>query len=199
MRQVLCLGAHCDDIEIGCGGLLQNLPREASVRAVVFSGNETRVGETHRALELLAGHTNLQIQNLTFNDGFFRSDWAEIKRRFEKLKTLSNPDLILTHTREDLHQDHQVLSELTWNTYRDNLIFEYEILKYDDDLGSPSVFLPISEDQAIKKAETIVTSFVSQGDKTWMTEDAFLALLRVRGVQCQTRFAEAFCVRKFAL
>ncbi|MEZ5561172.1 MAG: PIG-L deacetylase family protein [Pseudomonadales bacterium] len=199
LRTVLCLGAHCDDIEIGCGGLLQCLPAGIELHAVVFSGNEIREAETRQAISQLAGQTSLSIAVQNHPDGRFPSAWESIKRDFEALKTDLNPDLILTHHRQDKHQDHRVVAELTWNTWRNHTILEYEILKYDDDLSTPNVFLPLKDAQATKKAGVVVSTFRSQAGKAWMTEDALLALMRVRGVQVQERYAEGYYAPKLRI
>jgi LmbE family N-acetylglucosaminyl deacetylase len=199
VRHVLCLGAHCDDIEIGCGGLLLNLPSGAQVTAVVFSRDDTRADETRIAMHELAPDTGLDLRLHRFRDGHFPSDWGDIKEAMEALKMIRPPDLILTHYREDGHQDHRIVSDLTWNTFRNHTILEYEIPKFDDDTGSPNAFLPLSEEIAVRKAQIIVTSFASQSGKPWMTPDAFLGLMRLRGIQCQTRYAEAFYSRKMVL
>jgi LmbE family N-acetylglucosaminyl deacetylase len=202
---VLCLGAHPDDIEIGCGGMLLKLARDkpdVQVRWVVFGGRGRRAREArHSARIFLQGITRRRVYVEDFEDGFFPHDWARIKRRFERLKTTFEPDVVLTHYRDDRHQDHRVVSDLTWNTFRRHLILEYEIPKYDGDLGSPNVFVRLEEETCRTKAELVCRSFTSQSEKHWFTPDTFMGLMRLRGMECAspTRYAEAFYCRKLVL
>ena len=153
--RVLCLGAHCDDIEIGCGGTILNLAAAKAgmeIRWIVFSSNEERKKEALKSADAFLGSTvNRQVIIHSFRDGFLPYVGGEIKDRFEELKTHFSPDLILTHYGRDLHQDHRLISELTWNTFRDHLIWEYEIPKYDGDYGNPNFFVPLSKDVACRK------------------------------------------------
>jgi LmbE family N-acetylglucosaminyl deacetylase len=206
--RLLCLGAHPDDIEIGCGGFLLRLfaeRPELEVRWIVFSGNERRRPEaTASARHFLsalppAAHAEIAVHG--FRDGFFPSEFAAIKEEFEALKRAYEPTLVLTHCRDDLHQDHRVVAELAHNTFRDHLVWEYEIPKYDGDLGNPNVFVPLSREQARAKTAALLEHFASQQQRAWFTEDAFLAMLRVRGIGCNapSGFAEAFYCRKAVL
>lgn len=201
---ILCLGAHSDDIEIGCGGtLLQMADQYPGCRLhwVVFSASGVREAEAKRAAELFAG-SRLQGPLLkTFQDGFMPYQGGEVKTVFEKeLKPLS-PDLIFTHYANDAHQDHRLISELTWNTFRDHMILEYEIPKYDGDLGRPIVFVPLSEDACQRKVRFIMDAFESQRSKPWFEESTFRALMRLRGMECTapSGYAEAFYSRKLVL
>ena len=202
-EKFLFLGAHCDDIEIGCGAailqLTQNYP-EAEVEWIVFSSDEIRIAETQTAARLFAGE-QASISCKGFRNGFFPSEFARIKEFFEEIKQNMNPDVIFTHYRNDLHQDHRVISELTWNTFRSHLIFEYEIPKFDSDLGNPSVFLPVVKSVAEQKTQIIMDAFVSQHHRQWFSPDTFLALLRLRGIQCNAPegYAEAYYSRKLTL
>jgi LmbE family N-acetylglucosaminyl deacetylase len=202
--RILCLGAHSDDIEIGCGGTVLQLAEHyaaAEFHWVVFSALGVREVEARRAAELFAS-TRLKGPLLkSFQDGFMPYVGAEIKAIFEKeLKPLS-PDLIFTHHRKDAHQDHRLISELTWNTFRDHLILEYEIPKYDGDLGQPNVFVPLLAETSQKKVRYIVESFESQRVKHWFQEDIFFSLMRLRGMECcsPSGHAEAFYGRKLVL
>jgi len=202
---VLCLGAHSDDIEIGCGGtvlrLLDVFPA-ASFHWVVFSSSRVRRQEALRSANLfLKGAKSKQVVVHSYRDGFFPYQGAKIKGEFERLKKRVSPDLIFTHYRHDLHQDHRVLNELTWNTFRNHLILEYEIPKYDGDLGTPNVFVPLEESVGKRKAELLDQAFQTQRTKHWFSEGTFLALMRLRGVEANsaTRFAEAFYGRKISL
>jgi len=204
--RVLCLGAHSDDIEIGCAGTLVRLasgPVPLDVRWVVFSARDDREREAREsARRLLGGSAGLQIDVLNFRDGFFPDSWAAVKEAFEDLKAESpGPELVFTHYRGDLHQDHSTVSELTWNTFRDHLILEYEVPKWDGDLGRPNLFVPLGAELAGRKARHLVESFPSQRDKPWFGEDTFLALSRLRGVEsaADEGHAEAFYVRKAVL
>jgi len=203
-RKVLCLGAHCDDIEIGCGGTVLRLLRDqpgVTVDWVVFSGNRKRAQEAqHSADGFLKKAASRNVTIKRFADGFFPYQGARIKRYFESLK-VGSPDLILTHYRNDLHQDHRLVCELTWNTFRDHLILEYEIPKYDGDLGSPNCFVELDERACREKISLIVQSFKSQGGKQWFSEETLPPLMRLRGMESRstTGYAEAFYGRKLVL
>ncbi len=202
IRHVLCLGAHCDDLEIGCGGTVLKLAEGANapeVTWVVFSSDPMREAEALRSAETLlrrAPSTRIVIKK--FRDGFLPYEGSLVKEAFEELKGTVSPDLVLTHYRKDLHQDHRLISELTWNTFRDHLILEYEIPKYDGDLGTPNLFVPLDESLCRRKIDTILTSFRSQAGKRWFSEELFRSLLRLRGMECNapSDYAEAFYCRK---
>jgi LmbE family N-acetylglucosaminyl deacetylase len=202
---VLCLGAHADDIEIGCGGTLLKLTDRQpglGVTWVVFSAEGQRAREARRsAAALLRRVKRKEIIVKTFRDGFFPSEAAAIKDVFEELKDRVAPDLILTHQGHDLHQDHRLIAELTWNTFRRHLVLEYEIPKYDGDLGAPAVFVPLPDALARRKVRHILRHFGSQKRRAWFTDDLFLSLLRLRGMEAPatTRYAEAFYCRKLVL
>lgn len=203
VRTVLCLGAHADDIEIGCGAALTELLArnrgEIDVHWVVFSADERRRCEAIDAAErLLADARQSTVTVHEFRDTCFPFDGATIKERFSELRGQVSPDAIFTHRREDLHQDHRLLAELTWCAFRDHLILEYEIPKYEGDLGHPNLFFPVSEAACRRKIDTLLDAFESQRAKPWFQADTFWSLLRLRGVECNspTRFAEAFTVRK---
>jgi len=203
--RILCLGAHSDDIEIGCGGTVLRILEEnpdAEVFWVVMGASGQRADEaTASAKSFLARARQKEVIVKEFRDGFFPYIGAEIKGFFEELKRRCAPDLILTHYRNDLHQDHRLVSELTWNTFRNHLILEYEILKYDGDLGTPNVFVHLTESLARRKVGILLDSFRSQLKKNWFTEDAFLAILRLRGLECNApeKYAEAYHARKLVL
>lgn len=202
LTQVLCLGAHCDDLEIGCGGTVLHLaerPDPPAFTWVVFASDATREAEALRSAEtLLRGARSARIVVKKFRDGFLPYEGGLVKEVFEELKGEVAPDLVLTHYREDLHQDHRLISELTWNTFRDHLILEYEVPKYDGDLGVPNFFVPLEESLCRRKVDTILTSFASQRGKRWFTEDLFRSMLRLRGMECNapSNYAEAFYCRK---
>lgn len=202
--RVLCLGSHSDDIEIGCGGTILRLIEEypgSRFHWVVFSTIGVRKAEAQRGADLFAGPKRLEQTLLKdFRDGFMPYDGAEIKGVFEELKTVQ-PDLIFTHTAQDAHQDHRLISELTWNTFRDHVILEYEIPKYDGDLGRPSVYVPLEPATYKKKVESLMDAFQSQRSKRWFEESTFLALMRLRGMECNSPsgYAEAFYSRKLVL
>lgn len=206
IRRLLCLGAHCDDIEIGAGGTVLRLLEEnpgIEVRwVVVCAADPVRAAEARRAAELFtAGAARVEVMLLDFRESFLPWHGAALKEAFEGLKQGFAPDLILTHHDDDRHQDHRLVAELTWNTWRDHAILAYEILKWDGDLGRPNLFVPLSAAQVRHKVQTILDVFASQAARQWFTEDAFTALLRVRGVECNApdRHAEAFHARKLVL
>jgi LmbE family N-acetylglucosaminyl deacetylase len=199
---VLCLGAHCDDLEIGCGGTVLRLadgPNPPEFTWVVFSSDATREAEALRSAETFLRHAaGSRIVIKKFRDGFLPYEGALVKEAFEELKGMVSPDLVLTHYRGDLHQDHRLIAELTWNTFRDHLILEYEVPKYDGDLGAPNFFVPLDESVCRRKLGTILESFVSQRGKRWFSEELFRSLLRLRGMECNApgTYAEAFYCRK---
>jgi LmbE family N-acetylglucosaminyl deacetylase len=201
---LLVLGAHADDAEIGCGGTVLKLIGDGlvrSIRWVVLSGKDERADEARVSAEaMLAGSPEFQILQPGFRDGFFPYDGAAIKGFFEELKDF-RPDLVLTHQRHDLHQDHRITCELTWNTFRNHFILEYEVPKYDGDMGRPNVFVPLTDDICKRKIEHLMSHFATQLPRRWFTEDLFSGLMRLRGMECQspTSHAEAFYSRKAVL
>lgn len=205
VRRILCLGAHCDDIEIGCGGTILRLLREEPQLDVcwkVFSSTPVRKKEALRAAQLFLGPAaTKKISVRNYRDGFFPSQQTRIKQEFEQLKREYEPDLIFTHFRHDLHQDHRVICELTWNTFRNHFILEYEIPKYDGDLGTPNFFAGLGRDICERKAKFLCDTFVSQRSKRWFTADTFLALARLRGIESNalSGYAEGFHCRKLLL
>src|ERR1700736_2189029 len=204
--KLLCLGAHSDDIEIGCGGtILQLLSAYSNLNVVwvVFSSGREREREARAsaALFLKQAKRSKKVIVKKFRDGFFPYQGTKIKEFFEAIKKDLNPDLIFTHYRDDRHQDHRTISDLTWNTWRQHLILEYEIPKYDGDLGSPNCFVPLKKEICARKIKYICDVFQTQGNKAWLTEDTFQAILRLRGVECAApdKYAEAFYCRKLIL
>lgn len=202
---LLCLGAHSDDIEIGAGGTVLRLLEEhpsLSVTWVVFSADGERADEAHRAADVfLAGAAARDVRLHRFRDGFLPADWAAVKEAFEALKADVDPVLVLAPRREDRHQDHRLVAELTWNTFRRHLIWEYEIAKYEGDLGQPNLFVPLSEAQCTAKVAALDAAFTSQRSRTWFDPELFRGLLRLRGVECcsPTGYAEAFSCRKLVV
>lgn len=205
VRKVLLLGAHCDDIEIGCGGTVLRLIEcspEIEFYWIVFCSDEARAIEANKsARAFLRGARMKTVTVESFSDAFLPYVGSVIKEKFENLKKSFSPDLIFTHCRHDLHQDHRLLSELTWNTFRNHLIMEYEIPKYDADLRSPNFFVPLSDGIRRKKVKWLMQFFGTQRNKPWYSEDLFNGLMRVRGVEAAspTRHAEAFYCRKLIL
>ncbi|MBZ5679324.1 MAG: PIG-L family deacetylase [Acidobacteriia bacterium] len=203
--EILCLGSHSDDIEIGCGGTVLHLAEQypgSRFHWVVFNAVGVREAEARRAAELFVGRDHLQGPLLkSFQDGFMPFSGAEVKAIFEEMKQNVSPDIIFTHNRKDAHQDHRLIAELTWNTFRDHLVLEYEIPKYDGDLGQPGVFVPLSQEICQKKIRFIMDSFQSQSSKRWFEESTFLSLMRLRGMECNSPsgYAEAFYGRKLVL
>lgn len=202
--EVLCIGAHCDDIEIGCGATLLRLAaeRELNVTWLVLCSTPRRAAEVRAsAARFLRGARGRTLLIESFRDGYLPSQWAEVKDRFERLKQTVRPDLIFTHEHGDHHQDHRVAGELTWNTFRDHMILEYEIAKYDGGLGQPNLFVPVTRAVAGRKSRHLTTAYASQAGRRWFTEETFLALMRLRGVECNAGdgYAEAFHARKLVV
>jgi LmbE family N-acetylglucosaminyl deacetylase len=202
--KILCMGAHSDDIEIGCGGTILRLAEqypECEFHWVVFNAIGTRETEARRAAQLFAGAHLKGALLKAFQDGFMPFAGSEVKTVFENdLKKLS-PDIVFTHSSNDAHQDHRLISQLTWNTFRDHFILEYEIPKYDGDLGRPSVFVPLDREICEKKVEYLMDAFQSQRSKHWFQPDTFFSLMRLRGMECAASscYAEAFYGRKLVL
>jgi LmbE family N-acetylglucosaminyl deacetylase len=199
---ILCVGAHCDDVEIGCGGTLLRLAAEipgARFVWAIFAGEETRDAESRAAARSLLG-TRVEVQFFGFRASYFPAQFAAIKDAYETLKA-HRPALVLTHTLADRHQDHRLLAELTWNTFRSQLVFEYEIPKYEGDLGQPNLFVPLDPVHLERKVATLMECFPSQHARRWFTADTFRALARLRGIECDspTGLAEAFHARKLCL
>jgi LmbE family N-acetylglucosaminyl deacetylase len=202
--RVLALGAHADDIEIGCGATMLSLVQEGSVELtwVVFATGEAREAEARSSFASFAeGAATARIDCHAFRDGYFPYSGAEVKDVFESLKTSSNPDVIFTHARHDRHQDHRVISDLTWNTWRDHLVLEYEIPKYDGDLTSPNVYVGVDAEHARRKVELLESHFATQRDKHWFDEELFLGRMRGRGAESRASsgFAEAFFGHKVSI
>jgi LmbE family N-acetylglucosaminyl deacetylase len=201
---VLCLGAHCDDIEIGCGGALVRLAREyPDIRFVwgIFSGDDVREQESRAAAQRLTPDGACELRFHAFRDRFFPSQAEAIKEAFDVLRAAVQPQLVFTHFLADRHQDHRVIAELTWNTFRAHSILEYEIPKYEGDLGQPNVFVPLTTADLDRKVDCLLESFPSQRARGWFTADTFRALARLRGIEsgAPSGFAEAFHGRKLCL
>jgi LmbE family N-acetylglucosaminyl deacetylase len=203
--RILALGAHPDDIEIGCGGTILNLVEKGQIAAatwVVLTGTRERSAEAEASARAFLDGVNERVVGIHgFRDGFLPYEGGAVKEVFERLKQEVAPDLVLTHHGGDAHQDHRLVSELTWNTFRDHLILEYEIPKYDGDLGRPNLFVPLSEPTYRRKIELLQKGFPSQQGKAWFTEDTFLGLMRLRGMEANapSRHAEGFHCRKLVL
>ncbi len=204
-RSVLCMGAHADDIEIGCGASLlewiQAYPH-LQVTWVVWSAAGQRREEARLSaeayLEPLIREDRAKILVEDFQDAYFPAVWADIKQRMAQLAKECSPDLVLTHRLEDRHQDHRVLAELTWNAFRDQVVLEYEIPKFEGDLGLPNLYVPVSTETAQRKVELLHQFFITQTSKDWFTDSTFHALMRLRGLECRapSGLAEAFHARK---
>jgi LmbE family N-acetylglucosaminyl deacetylase len=204
--RVLAIGCHPDDIEIGCGGTILDLAEQRpnlEATWLVLSADGGRAGEARasalRFLEGLASRPQVFVES--FRDGFLPYDGAAVKERFEQLKNEVSPDVIFTHVGNDRHQDHRLASELTWNTFRNHLILEYEVPKWDADLTAPNVYVPLSETIVARKVELLLEQFPSQRERHWFTDDLFRALLRLRGMEANSEsgYAEAFHCRKLVI
>lgn len=197
-RTILCLGAHCDDIEIGCGGAVLALTHrfpDLRVHWVVLSSDEERAAEAeHAAARFLTQAGERLITVESFRDGYFPCHWGELKDFFESIAARVEPDLVFTHYRHDRHQDHRTVSDLTWNTFRNHLVLEYEIPKYDGDLGQPNLYWPLTSEQRTGKTGILLECFASQGARPWFARETFDGLMRVRGMECNATsgYAEAF-------
>jgi len=202
---ILAIGAHADDLEIGCGGTILALGQshpEAEVVWVVLSSDGSRAEEARRSADdFLQGFSRARVIVEEFRDGFFPYLGGAVKEFFEEIKSTVAPDVVFTHQRADLHQDHRLVNELTWNTFRDHLILEYEIPKYDGDLGSPNVFVHLTDSIVKRKTDAVRKHFETQRSKHWFTDDLFEGLLRLRGMECNspTGRAEAFYCRKLVV
>lgn len=199
--RLLCLGAHPDDIELGAGGTLMRLIGQnpgLQIRWIVFCGADpVRAEEARSAAAIFtAGAGGVDIELHGFRDAFLPWQGDQVKQLFEAAKKSFTPDLILTHQADDRHQDHRLISQLTWNTWRDQPILEYEILKWDGDLGRPNLYVALDEQLCRRKVQQLLDVYATQRSRHWFSEDALLALLRLRGVECNARHAEAFYARK---
>lgn len=203
--KILCLGAHSDDLEIGCGGTILRLLAErpgSSIHWVVLSASAERELEARASAAAFtknAASTTVVVK--TFRESFFPSQWVEIKQFFEETRRAFEPDLVLCHHRDDMHQDHKTIADLTWNTFRNHVILAYEIPKYEGDLGKPNVYVPLSREHADRKVELILEHFGSQASRTWFRRDTFEGLMSIRAVECNASSAraEAFHARKVVL
>ena len=202
IERVLAVGCHADDIEIGCGGTLLALTQAdpaLHVTWVVLAAQGERAAEaTASATTFLSSARDSDVQVLGFRDGFLPHEGAAVKEQFEKLKVVE-PDLVFTHGRDDLHQDHRFACELTWNTFRDHSILEYEIPKYDGDLGQPNLFVPLDESLVERKVQLVLDGYPSQRDKHWFDADVLRGVMRLRGMECAQTYAEGFTCRKLRL
>lgn len=202
---ILCLGAHSDDIEIGAGATLLSLIDEGvsiDVHWCVLSGEGERGNEARAsAADFLKNAASSAVEVLSFRDGLFPEEGEALRLWFETLKSRINPDIVLTHCRDDAHQDHRQVCRLTWNMFRDHVIWEYEVPKWDGDLGQPNLYIPVSAAAAKRKVEFLGRHFASQRSKPWFDADTFLGLARLRGMECNApeRYAEAFFARKLTV
>ncbi len=203
--KVLCLGAHCDDIEIGCAGTLMTIQERfqaATFEWVVFTTEDQREQESRKAAAAIhRGHAPAKVEILNFRTSYLPYQGTEIKDHFELIKQRIQPQVILTHCLEDRHQDHRLIAELTWNTFRNHLVLQYEIPKYEGDLGHPNLFVPLSDSIVARKLDMLISCFPSQESRAWFSRDLFQAHLRLRGMECNapSGHAEAFHARKICL
>ena len=203
--RLLCIGAHSDDLEIGCGGTVLkwlDAHKDLAITWVVASAPGQREAEARNsANELLKGAARVDLVLRDFRDGFLPAQFADAKLLFEDLKTGEPPDIVLTHRLEDRHQDHRLIAELTWQTFRNHLILEYEVPKYEGDLGQPNIFVHLPSTIWQRKVKHLMSHFGSQRSKNWFTEDTFTSVMRLRGLESNSaeRFAEAFYCRKLVI
>jgi LmbE family N-acetylglucosaminyl deacetylase len=202
---ILCIGAHPDDIELGCGGtilkLLQTHPGSRVVWVVLTARGDRKKEAVKSAAAFLRGAGSTKLITKSFRESYLPYQGKEVKECFDTLPHVIDPDLIFTHYRHDLHQDHRVVCELTWNTYRRHQILEYEIPKYDGDLGQPNLYVSLTDEVSQEKVQLLMDGFLTQRYKPWFTEDTFYGLLRIRGIESPavTKYAEAFYARKVVL
>lgn len=202
---VLCLGAHCDDIEIGCAGALLTLAERHPTLAmhwVVFTGAGEREAETRAAAaRLVPQAARITVEVHALPPSWLPAHWNEAKQIMEGVRKRCRPHLVFTHRLEDRHQDHRTVAELTWNSFRDHLVLEYEIAKFEGDLGQPNLYVPLARRVAEAKVDTLMQCFPTQRQLDWFDADTFNGLMRVRGVECRApeRFAEAFHARKMVI
>ena len=203
--KVLLLGAHSDDIEIGCGATIRHwLSAGVSLDAtwVVLCAEGERAAEARRSADdFLGGAASSRVVFGGFRDGFLPYLGPAVKDFYETLKAYPTPDVIFTHQRNDLHQDHRLACELTYNTFRDQQVLEYEIPKWDGDTGAPNAFVCVAETAAREKVDLVMRHFGTQRGKDWFDPETFLGLMRLRGMECRAseRYAEGFYVRKAVL
>lgn len=210
---VLCIGAHSDDIEIGCAATLLGLiERGHGLRVdwLVLSAPGERAAEARRSAEALLGHTaeallgkraELRVHLAEFRDAYFPAEFGALKEHLAGLRRHIDPDVVFTHNLDDRHQDHRLVAELTWQAWRDHLVLEYEVPKYEGDLGRPNFYVPASHSIAQTKVDHLLANFGSQRSKDWFSSETFLGLMRLRGIECRSGdgFAEAFMARKLVL
>jgi LmbE family N-acetylglucosaminyl deacetylase len=200
--RVLCIGAHCDDIEIGCGGTLMRLAAERplDVTWVVLCSTPHRAAEARAsASRFLRAARAREVRLGTLRDAYLPGQWSQAKDIMESLKALPDPDIVFTHERDDRHQDHRIACELTWNTFRDHTILEYEVPKFDGGLGQPNFYVPLARAVVRRKAMALASAYPSQRTKGWFDEETFVALARLRGLECNAGLAEAFYARKVVM
>lgn len=193
---VLCVGAHPDDVEIGCGGTLLRLAQREGLRltVAVLTGSVARRDESVRALREIAPEVETHFAGLP--DGHLPAHWEAAKEHLEELAGRCRPGLVLTHRVDDAHQDHRTLGRLVTTVWRDALVLHYEIPKWDGDLGRPSHYVGLTGEQARRKVDLLDRSFPSQRSHDWWDEEVFLGLMRLRGMECRQPYAEAFHVAK---
>ncbi|MCR6493766.1 PIG-L deacetylase family protein [Cellulomonas sp. P24] len=194
--EVLCLGAHPDDIEIACGGTLLELAEARSIRATfaMLTGTPERRNEARSAAEAFVPGADVRIWDLP--DGRLPAHWGEVKLALEELASQARPDLVLCPRRDDSHQDHRLVSELVPTAWRDALVLEYEIPKWDGDLRPVTHYVPVSAENAERKVRLLTAAYPSQVGRDWWSDETFLGLMRLRGIECRRRYAEGFVVRK---
>ncbi|MEO4001484.1 PIG-L deacetylase family protein [Mesorhizobium sp. CAU 1732] len=199
---ILCFGAHSDDIEIGLGGTILTLIEtnaDLEVYWCVCSASGKRADEAEASANAFIGNGARQhLEFGNFEDSYFPSQSPQIKQWMVDIRARTTPDVVFTHTRDDAHQDHREVCELTWNVFRDQLILEYEIPKWDGDVGRPNMYSPISREHMDRKIDLLETHFGSQRSKDWFDDELFRGLARIRGMECRApdRYAEGFYMRK---
>jgi LmbE family N-acetylglucosaminyl deacetylase len=199
---VIALGAHPDDIEIGCGGTLLRMARQwpgLRVTVVILTGTPERVAEASTACELFLPGCDVTLRTFGLPDGRLPAVWGEVKDHLEQVATSAQADLVLAPRTSDAHQDHRLLAELVPTVWRDHIVAGYEIPKWDGDFGRPNAYSPLDEATAHEKVELLTKAYPSQTGRDWWDERMFLGLARIRGMECRAEYAEAFEVAKAVL
>jgi LmbE family N-acetylglucosaminyl deacetylase len=199
---ILCLGAHADDIEIGAGGTILSLIESGvrlNVHWCVLSAGALRAAEAVASAEaFLVGSLSSKVEVADFEDSCFPAHSRSIKQWLLDTRGRVLPDVIFTHARSDAHQDHREVNQLTWNVFRDHLVLEYEIPKWDGDLCQPNAYVPLTADILDRKITLLHNHFGTQRSKDWFDRETFAGLARLRGMECRApeHCAEAFTLRK---
>ncbi|HZC28033.1 MAG TPA: PIG-L family deacetylase [Actinopolymorphaceae bacterium] len=199
---IVALGAHPDDIEIGCGGTLlrlaESVPR-LTAEFVIATGTPLRLEEARQGAELFLPGREVVVTSAELPDGRLPSHWEAAKELLEATARRGHADLVLAPSRGDAHQDHRTMAELSTTVWRDHLVLHYEIPKWDGDMSRPWLYVALTEEQLQEKVARLHKAFPSQVPHDWFDEGVFSGLARLRGMESRTRYAEAFTTAKSVL